>query len=224
MALNRSALIEHAVWATGNRDDIGDKVKVWFNWALRRIDRMCDIKGLEVRATASTVIDQKVYALPSDCKYVETLRVLDDTQSKLLRFVSAREFDQAHPYPEGNSTEKPLIYVPYETTFELYPIPNAVYTLLLRYWKWQDDLENDTDFPEISYADDIIIKALIVEIWEQLEELQKKRDALDNLYLGLQSHKYVMNLRPDWTEQARGFTQKEGKPLDYLTNPFYRGD
>ncbi len=224
MALNRGQLITLATYATGNRTDLATHMPTWFNWALRQIDRVCDIKGLEVRATAATVVDQKVYALPSDCKYIETLKLIDGTQSRTLAHMNAREFDRAYPYPEADSTDKPSIYVEYESTFELYKIPSEEWTLQARYWKWQDDIAADADLPEIGYCDDIIVKSLIVIIWSNLEELKKKRDAYDELMALLSAHRYVEKLHPDWTEKLKGYPETVGRPSEPWKDPFYKGD
>ncbi len=119
MALKRSLLIAEAKYMTGNRDDIDAHMIVWINWALHRIDRACDIKGLDVRATAPTVASQKAYALPLDCKYIESIRLIDGANSRYLTRVDSREFDQKIPYPEQSSEGRPSWYVDWESIFEV---------------------------------------------------------------------------------------------------------
>lgn len=223
MALKRSELITEALYATGNRTDIGDRVKVWINWALHRIDRACDMKGLEVRATAPTVTSQKAYALPADCKYVYSIRLIDGANSRYLTYVEPREFDQKIPYPEQSTTGRPNWYVEWESIFELYRIPDAAYTLLMRYWKWQDDFADDDAVPEITHCDDIIVQALIAEIWKNLEELNKEAVAHGKLISMLRAHGGVEKMHPDWEAKAKPFSGGRIITGERWTQPFDSG-
>lgn len=211
---------------TGNRTDIGDRMKVWINWALHRIDRACDMKGLEVRAEASTADGQKTYALPADCKYVETIRLIDGANSRYLDLVDTREFDQKVPYPEQSSEGRPDCYIEYESTFELYRIPDAIYTMLMRYWKWQDDFAGDNTSPEISYCDDIIVQALVAEIWKNVEELDKEVAAHIKLISMLRAHDGVEKMHPDFEPKAKAFRggAKGIKIGERYADPFDRGE
>lgn len=224
MALKRSELIAEAKYMTGNRDDIDAHMIVWIHWALHRIDRACDIKGLEVRATAPTVDGQKAYALPADCKYIETIRLIDGANSRYLKRVDSREFDQKIPYPEQSSEGRPNWYVEWETIFELYRIPDAEYTLLMRYWKWQKDFANDNAVPEITYCDDIIVQALVAEIWKNVEELEKEATAQIKLMRMLHAHKGVEKMHPDFEPKAKAFTSSKIAVVgERWTDPFDMG-
>lgn len=222
--MNRGQIITEALYIAGNRDDLTTHAQTWFNWALHRIDRVCDMKGLEVRANASTVINQKEYALPSDCKYIETIRLIDGANSRYLIAVDSREFDQKIPYPEQSTTGRPDWYVEWESIFELYRIPNAVYTMLMRYWKWQDEITLDATSPEIAHSDDIIVQALVAEIWKNTEELTKEATAHAALIQMLYAHKGVEKMHPDFEPKAKafqggakGFVAEEG-----WKNPFLK--
>lgn len=224
MPLNRGEIITEALYIAGNRTDLGTPVKKWFNWALHRIDRVCDVKGLEVRSEAVTVDGQKAYALPSDCKYLETLRLIDGANSRPLISVHHREFDQKIPYPEQSSKGRSKWYVEWETIFELYPIPDDEYTLLARYWKWQDDITADATMPEISYCDDIIVQALVAEIWKNLEELDNEASAQLKLVYMLNLHKGVEKMHPDFEPKAQPFSTGEGAIMtERWKNPFDLG-
>jgi len=226
MALKRSELIAEAKYMTGNRSDIDAHMIVWIHWALHRIDRVCDIKGLEVRATAPTVIAQKAYALPADCKYVESIRLIDAANSRYLTRVDARTFDQKVPYPEQFSTGRPNWYLDWESIFEVYPIPDAItYTFLMRYWKWQDDFADDDAVAEMAHCDDIIVQALVAEIWKNLEELDKEGAAHIKLVSMLYAHKGVEKMHPDWEPKAKGFVGGKAAPMgERWKDPFDLGD
>jgi hypothetical protein len=225
MALNRGQLISEAIYMAGNRDDLAAHAIVWFNWALHRIDRVCDMKGLEVRAEASTVINQKEYALPSDCKYIESIRLIDGANSRYLTAVDSREFDQKIPYPEQFGKGRSNFYVEWESIFELYRIPNAVWTMLMRYWKWQDEIDADGTSPEIAHCDDIIVQALVAEIWKNTEELDKEKAAHAKLLSMLYAHKGVEKMHPDFEPKAKAFRSgAEGAIIgERHKNPFDKG-
>lgn len=207
MALKRSELIAEAKYITGNRTDIDAHMIVWIHWALHRIDRACDIKGLDVEATLPTVASQKAYPLPKDCKYIETIRLIDGANSRYLKRVDGRAFDQKIPYPEQSSEGRPEWYVDWESIFEVYPIPDvATYTLLSRYWKWQDDFADDDATAEIPYCDDIIVQALVAEIWKNVEELEKEAMAQVKLIRMLNAHTGVEKMHPDFEPKAKAFT------------------
>lgn len=222
--MKRSELIAEAKYMTGNRDDIDAHMIVWINWALHRIDRVCDMKGLEVRATAPTVVDQKAYSLPTDCKYIYSLRLIDGANSRYLTYVEPREFDQKVPYPEQSTTGRPNWYVEWESIYEVYRIPDvATYTFLLRYWKWQDDFADDDATPEIAHCDDIIVQALVAEIWKNLEELDKEKVAHAKLISMLYAHRGVERMHPDWEAKAKPFTGGKVITGERWKNPFDSG-
>lgn len=225
MALNRGELITEALYISGNRTDLAAHAIVWFNWALHRIDRVCDMKGLEVRAEASTVINQKAYALPADCKYIESIRLIDGANSRYLTYIDSREFDQKVPYPEQFGKGHPDWYIEWESIFELYRIPNKAWTLLMRYWKWQDEIALDATSPEIAHCDDIIVQALVAEIWKNIEELKKEASAHAKLISMLALHSGVEKLHPDFEPKAKSF---RGRAKGIVTgepwkNPFDMG-
>jgi hypothetical protein len=97
--------------------------------------------------------------------------------------------------------------------------------MLMRYWKWQDEVTADATVPEIAHCDDIITQALVAEIWKNTEELEKEKAAHAKLISMLYLHKGVEKMHPDFEPKAKAFRGgvKGIVTGEYWTDPFHRG-
>ncbi len=142
-----------------DRSDIDHKIEAWINDTRRDIALKYNFRYLYVEATASTTAGTSKYALPTD--YLGHLVVW--LGSKKLMRVSSREFDEltltdvdagASPRMlslEGGSSVTttsiagaPDYYVERGMEIELYPTPNAVYTIRLKYYAQPVEYDVDT--------------------------------------------------------------------------------
>lgn len=131
------------------------RVKDYLNIAQARIARTAEIRDLVTKASVVTVSGTQAYTLPTD--FVRLQSLVDDPNNVQLSIASPKQFDK---YPTVNGA--PYLYALSEQGLLLYPTPDAVYTLTLRYWKDPVDLSADGDISAlpIDYHDLMVSFAL----------------------------------------------------------------
>ena len=93
---------------------------------------------LEKTATASTVIDQHSYDLPSDIDTNKIIAIYDRTEDITYRFMPYERFVRYVADP-SNSTGQSTIWTFFATTLRLYPVPDSEWTFFLDYIKIMSD-------------------------------------------------------------------------------------
>jgi len=157
--MQRSTIVSR-VEAYIDRSDLTSKIQDWIDDTRLDIALKYNFRYLYVESTATTEAGTAKYALPSD--YLGHL-VLWCGAKKLMR-VSSREFDEltktdseADASPRFLSTEdaitttsiqgSPDYYVERGMEIEIYPTPDAAYTLRLKYYAqptaWSADADDD---------------------------------------------------------------------------------
>lgn len=101
---------------------------------------------------ASTVVNQRDYAFPSDFyKLMRLERITqgsgDTAATQRIYPITRNEMDTAG-YNFQQTTGVPYNYIENKNTFSLYPVPNAVKTLRLWYAPTVTDMSDDTDVPD----------------------------------------------------------------------------
>lgn len=132
----------------------------WLNLAQTRIARLKDWEELQVLDTSSlsTVADNKFVTAPTDIRKIYSLRLIDGSNSRKLVRKQQRLFDQKIPYPERYASRRPVFYIYWSGKFEFYPVPDAAYTLHLRYIKWPTALTTGSDVAsDLDQKDDALI-------------------------------------------------------------------
>lgn len=139
--------------ALGN--DFGEeyriRVKRWVNEALGRIARRSHLAELELVTDVSTVAGEAEFVLPSNDVRILGLRTTDD-QAGLASMDTA----QADQWPAASG--RPSAYSAFGASLTLYPVPDAAYSLELRYLRDPTLLVADADTAEIpdAYADALV--------------------------------------------------------------------
>jgi hypothetical protein len=119
-----------------------DSAKRFINQALGRLHRALRLPTADARAIVSTAAGTNVYALPVDyVSLADDEAILLDTD--VLEPVDVSEFDQI-PAISG----QPRYFALSENLILLYPNPDAVYELTMRYRAVQS-LTADADEPEL---------------------------------------------------------------------------
>jgi hypothetical protein len=136
----------------------------WLNRVIRYISgRSEHWTWLEKSATFSTVANQMTYDYPSDIdlsgRKVFTIRQ-KDSPAKLI-FINQRYLDELVPEPD-TVTGNPLYYTMFASGIRLYPIPDAVYTMYIRYIKlitaFSDSAASTSDIP--AKWDDVVLDGM----------------------------------------------------------------
>jgi len=141
-----------------DRSDLTTRINNWINDVRRDIALKYNFNYLYAEATCTTSAGSARYALPED--YLGHLTIMLD--DKKLMKVAPREFDEltgidhdvttttgylTYSEDTGDETSTPDYYVDRGMEIELYPAPDAAYTLKMRYYaqpeEWTDDANED---------------------------------------------------------------------------------
>lgn len=104
----------------------------------------------------STVIGTDKYAVPADLQAL--FRIWDDTNKRKLTKRGVRFLATAR---KNVPNAKPSYYIRVRDFFQLYPIPDAIYSMMIFYLKDVADLAADLDIPVIpsTWHDGLVLKA-----------------------------------------------------------------
>ena len=117
-------------------------VKQWINEAQRIVALRTSLRTQQDSETYATANGVAVETVPSDFARIIDIRN-SDTQD-LLQPIELRQFDDL-----PSSSGQPYYYVLIGSEITLYPTPDGIYPLVLRYWKMPADLSADNDEPGI---------------------------------------------------------------------------
>lgn len=205
---------------------LSTRMTTWVNRSQLWIARKADL--LQYTATASTVASQLTYALPNNFRKIFSLRLQDGQESRKIKCIMPWEFDRNVPQPTNQTTQRSWFYVPYKDTqtFELFPIPDAAYTLKLRYSLYPSDFTAANAVSQYTNCDDAIIAYATMFAFRWLQEL---KDAASWEKFGNDIIEQVIETNdeseqyPDWAPSGEGFTINDQYYTgDYYNNPFIR--
>lgn len=140
------------------------------NWGQEGVAAAHTFYEMRTTYAFSTVISQKAYALPARVKEVYSIRLISGSESRKLERIQEREFDKKVPYPEDISTSKSLFYVDFSaSSLDFFPIPDAVYSISMRYSAFPADLTLTTA-STLSYKDSLLVNLGIAHCFYLLRE------------------------------------------------------
>lgn len=168
-----------------------DRIRTYLNWAQRRLSRVHDFHELNgLITTATTVTDLKTYPLITgtnnlgltNLKDIASIRLDDNENSYNLVRWRYRRFDQKYPRPENYTTGRPTIYTRWGANLELFRIPDAAYTLKIRYTKYPTDFTTGSQESDFTNKDQVLFTIGVFETYMQLEEYGDAKVWLERLY------------------------------------------
>lgn len=118
------------------------RVNQFINDAYYLVCRRVEWYADEATYDFNTVTGQAVYPFPLD--FMKGRSVRDTARDGELLAVSLRDIDRS-----DTTQGAPIFYAIDGPNVHLYPTPDNVYTLEMRYWKLPNLLVNDTDVPII---------------------------------------------------------------------------
>ena len=180
--MNLGELRSELKLSLGNRSAVAianSRYDLWLNNTQIELASAFQFFQIEKKVTASMVIAQSHYALPSDLLAIYDLR--DNTVKRKIRRSHYRKFDNL----DLSTTGDPTHYVRFGDYFELTPIPKATNTMQLRYCKTLTAMTNDSDNPTLPQPwHEIILLGAEARGWKSLGEIKRRLDA-KNEYLAL---------------------------------------
>lgn len=117
------------------------RINTYLNDAMRSIARKIHYYQDEATQAITTVQGQKNYPWPTD--FGKARDVSNPDRGRALRLVRLRDLDDS---PQG-ATGTPYFYAVEGATMRLYPTPDNVYSLVMRYWSLPALMVADTDVP-----------------------------------------------------------------------------
>lgn len=157
-----------------------DRVVNYLNWAQRRIANHYSFYELQqIKENAATVASLKTYPLESGdsnlglsrVASVNSIRLIDGENSRKLDFWHYRKFDKWYPRPENFATGRPRIYTRWGNSLIMFKIPDAVYTIHIRYGQYANNLTSDGQFHDFGEdKDQLVLTAGVLETYLALEE------------------------------------------------------
>lgn len=144
--------------------------KSWLNEAYEELVRSYKWPFLEATASIVTVAGTQTVAIPSSppVLFFGRLKPASSTTTTEPQFLSELDFRDYMPTREYTDTSaayrgKPKYYSIFAGNLNFYPVPDAVYTYSLRYWKGITTLptaDGDTYLVPDAYLDNLVINAL----------------------------------------------------------------
>lgn len=119
-----------------DRTDLNrNSILQFINNRLLQIENFDNYSFMEATATTSTVAAQQSYTLPTDYKDELQMWLLESSHVKtpLVKWVGS---EAEKNYTLNNFSTKPFAYWTWQGAFYIYPIPDGVYTLSLKYYKY----------------------------------------------------------------------------------------
>jgi len=93
--------------------------------------------------------------LPDNYLVAIDLVDISNTNPVIIPYKDIRDLDELYVSPDTSptvTTNRPQFWYKYAGTINLYPTPNAAYSLRLRYYKMPTQLADDSDIPELPYS------------------------------------------------------------------------
>lgn len=196
------------------------RVRVYLNWAQRRLARAISCSELEVKKTDSaTVANVKTYPLVTGTnnlgltrpRDIRSIRLIDGANSRNLIKKSYRWFDKRFPRPENYSSGRSSFYIPEGSNIELFRIPDTVYTMEIRYNQWPTDFSTGSQTTDFDNKDELLVTAGVLETYLALEEYNDAQ-VWFNKFKGQVIDAQTDEEETDWEPEADSYSE-HGEPI-----------
>lgn len=205
---------------------LATRMTTWVNRSQQWIARRSDL--LQYIESASTVANQQFYAFPNNLRKVYGMKLEDGLNSVKLTCMMPWEFDRKVPLPSSITKGRPYFYIPSKNTgqFELFPIPDKIYTLRLRHSVYPSDFTSSTAVSQFTGLDDALVGYATMFGFRWLQELKDATDwqkEADSIVSWVEENQDDQNQFPDWSPASEGFSSVDSEFTgQYYSNPFIR--
>src|SRR3990167_443986 len=219
-----------AAGTTRSGADMNTKGIEWLNSTMLFMSRKhdfieCKSTSSGVTGTSVTVANTKTYTFPSGWKSIYDVILLDGTNYRKLRMKLWPKYVRETPYPAGDSTGTPVYYSPYTNSFDVNPVPDAVYTMPIHYAIWPTTITvitasciYETD------KDDVLVSGMTYKGFMYLQQYTDaaawKMEFKSLLDDAIADDREL----PDWSPVAEAFNASGGDIIlgDYWLSPWCR--
>lgn len=205
----------------GSRTDLDSRLVTFLNWAQEEIARQHTFRDMENLDTSqSTVADQDYINHPTSIKDLISIRLLDATRSRKLVYVPERRFDHLVPKPDEYSTGRPSHYFSWGTKFYLWRIPDAAYSVKIRYVKWPTALSGGGDTSDFDNLDEGLVKLATAKALQSIEAPGERIRRWSAFAGKIISQAIVHDLKRFTDEAIQGDYRMYQSGPDYWKDPF----
>ncbi len=160
MAISTFSELKTAVANWLDRSDLTDRIPEFIALAEARHRRDFKIRRMETRVTANTIADTEFYTLPDNYVAMRNIQLNTDTKTA-LEYLTPEQMDRVRA---GSTTGKPKAYSIMGNTFQLRPIPDAVYEIEMLYYKYFTALsDSNTTNDMLTHHPDLYLYGSLVE-------------------------------------------------------------
>lgn len=158
MALSNYAELQASIADTLNRDDLTTQIPDFIKLAEAQLGR--DLRHWRMEDRANAVVDSQYTALPNN--FISPIRItIPASPSYTLELVGPFEISKLR-MENQDTTGRPQFYAVVDGAFEVYPTPDADYTVELVYYEAIPDLQvNNTNWLLTNYPDAYLYSSLI---------------------------------------------------------------
>ena len=199
------------------------RIDRWLNWGQGYLADLHTYEEMHSNDTSKTCTESSVSVTwPTRMKDLYSVTVQDAARSRKLIYVPARSFDREVPRALTYSENLPNWYVDYGSTFEVFPIPDDDYPLVIRCSVFPADFADDDAVSTLLRKDALICGIATVFGFYTLREVE------DATYWGQQVVPPLFEASltsdhsaEDWVPIARGFqSQPSSLTGKWWTSPF----
>ena len=160
MAIDSYTTLQTAVANWLDRDDLTDRIPEFISLAEARFNRDLRIRAMETKQTASTVANQRNYALPTGYLQMRNFQV-NVTPVRVLEYVTPEIYDRLYG---STANGIPVYYTLLANEIQLGPIPDSVMTVEMTFYKIFDALSGTTPTNWVlTNAPDVYLYAALME-------------------------------------------------------------
>ncbi len=228
MSFTNQVLQEEVRANLANRDDLtvaaGSRLERFLNFAQDRVARHHRFREFRQLSTDSTIfnndLNDKYLATPTNLRTLYTIRLLDGTNSHKLTFIDIKRWDLLLPKPSETARRRPTQYTFFRRTFEFHPLPDAVYSLEMRWDAWPTALTTLAQVTEFEHKDDMLIQLATSYAQGSLGMVEKAAATFD-IYKAMLNQALLSDEEHPHEDLVPTF--EIGKPIgDYWADPFVR--
>ena len=200
-----------------------NRIYRWVDWAIQYLADLHTYEEMRKSDTSKSTADGgSSITWPTRMKDLYSMVVRDGARSQKLTYTRARQFDRDVPRPATFAENLPYIYIDYGSTFEIFPIADAIYSLVIRMSQYPPALASTTTEPSLLRKDALISAIATTFGFWSLRELEDAafwgREMVPPLYEASLTGDHSAE---DWVPIARGFQSSPSTIQgQWWTNPF----
>tara|TARA_B100000902_G_scaffold55608_1_gene62384 strand:- start:2736 stop:3356 length:621 start_codon:yes stop_codon:yes gene_type:complete len=143
-----------------NRDDLTNVIPTFIRLAEAKMNR--DIRHWRMEARKTALLDTQFTSLPTD--FLSPVRMtLDTAETKVLELAGTNEISKLRA-EAGNATGEPAYYAMIDGSIEVFPSPDADYTIEMLYYEAIEGLSNSiTTNWILTYYPDVYLYASLLQ-------------------------------------------------------------